>query len=177
MTRENVLIIEDDPGLADLAHEIGAEGAILLRGEDCAGRIAEMRAADVVGERAVVASVAEAQAANTQNTIEIGRAMFGSYVVVVQLAGLLLLIAMVGAIAIARKRVPIEETGPPPPPPPRPSDGTSEPPEPTGGSAAPPPGYPSGRAAGRGPECADRRRGERTVSQPEPGGFDRLRQQ
>jgi NADH-quinone oxidoreductase subunit J len=51
------------------------------------------------------------------NTMAVGRAMFGDYVVVVQLAGLLLLVAMVGAIAVSRKRVPAERVGPQPPPP------------------------------------------------------------
>lgn len=51
------------------------------------------------------------------NTLAVGRSMFGEYVVVVQLAGLLLLVAMVGAIAVSRKQVPVEEVGPPPLPP------------------------------------------------------------
>ena len=51
------------------------------------------------------------------NTIQVGRRMFGQYVVVIQLAGLLLLVAMVGAIAISRKRVPVEAGGPTPPEP------------------------------------------------------------
>jgi NADH-quinone oxidoreductase subunit J len=51
------------------------------------------------------------------NTLMVGQRMFGQYVVVVQLAGLLLLVALVGAIAVSRKQVPVEETGPPPPPP------------------------------------------------------------
>jgi NADH-quinone oxidoreductase subunit J len=49
------------------------------------------------------------------NTLEVGKRMFSQYTVVVELAGLLLLIAMVGAIAISRKRVPVEEGGAPPP--------------------------------------------------------------
>ncbi len=51
------------------------------------------------------------------NTLAIGRRLFGQYVVVIQLAGLLLLVAMVGAIAISRKRIPVEKGGPPPPTP------------------------------------------------------------
>jgi len=51
------------------------------------------------------------------NTLTVGRSMFSDYVVVVQLAGLLLLVAMVGAIAVSRKQVPAEETGPAPPAP------------------------------------------------------------
>ncbi|MCB9851253.1 MAG: NADH-quinone oxidoreductase subunit J [Phycisphaerales bacterium] len=51
------------------------------------------------------------------NTLSVGRTMFNQYVVVVQLAGLLLLVAMVGAIAVSRKRIPADEHGPPPPPP------------------------------------------------------------
>jgi hypothetical protein len=51
------------------------------------------------------------------NTIGVGRDLFGTHVVTVQVAGLLLLAAMVGAIAIARQRVPAEPVGPPPPQP------------------------------------------------------------
>jgi hypothetical protein len=43
--------------------------------------------------------------------------MFGKYVVAIELAGVLLLVAMVGAIAIAKKRIPVYESGPPAPPP------------------------------------------------------------
>lgn len=56
-------------------------------------------------------------AADAGNTLAVGRMMFGDYMVVVQLGGLLLLVAMVGAIAVSRKQVPIEEVGPPPAPP------------------------------------------------------------
>ncbi len=45
----------------------------------------------------------------TDNTLKVGRLMFGKYVVVVELAGLLLLVAMIGAIAVARKRVPLDD--------------------------------------------------------------------
>ncbi len=45
------------------------------------------------------------------HTRAIGKLMFGPYLIVVELSGLLLLIAMVGAIAISRKQVPIEDTG------------------------------------------------------------------
>ncbi len=47
------------------------------------------------------------------HTKAIGEIMFGPYLVVVELSGILLLIAMVGAIAISRKQVPIEDTGEP----------------------------------------------------------------
>ncbi|GJM26833.1 MAG: hypothetical protein DHS20C16_32480 [Phycisphaerae bacterium] len=45
------------------------------------------------------------------HTKAIGQLMFGPYLIVVELSGILLLIAMVGAIAISRKQVPIEDTG------------------------------------------------------------------
>jgi len=48
-----------------------------------------------------------------EHTRGIGALMFGPYVIVVELSGILLLIAMVGAIAISRKRVPIDDTGEP----------------------------------------------------------------
>lgn len=47
------------------------------------------------------------------HTRAIGSLMFGPYLIVVELSGILLLIAMVGAIAISRKQVPIEDTGEP----------------------------------------------------------------
>jgi NADH-quinone oxidoreductase subunit J len=50
------------------------------------------------------------------NTLALGRDLFGPFIVTVELSGVLLLVAMIGAIAIARKRVPLEEPGPPPPP-------------------------------------------------------------
>jgi NADH-quinone oxidoreductase subunit J len=53
------------------------------------------------------------------NTRLVGERLFCKYVVVVQVGGLLLLIAMVGAIAMARKPVPAEDGSPPPP---RPGD-------------------------------------------------------
>ena len=59
----------------------------------------------------------EPAAAQSGNTIEVGRRMFGPFVVTVELAGVLLLVAMVGAVAMVRKHVPVEEVGPPPPPP------------------------------------------------------------
>ncbi len=51
------------------------------------------------------------------DTLRLGEQLFGKFVVTVELAGVLLLVAMVGAIAIARKQVPVEHVGPPPPPP------------------------------------------------------------
>jgi len=47
-------------------------------------------------------------AAEDSNSLAIAGAVMTKYVVVLELAGLLLLIAMVGAIALSRKRVPVE---------------------------------------------------------------------
>lgn len=57
------------------------------------------------------------QVKQADNTVLVGRRLFGQFIVVVELAGILLLVAMVGAIAIARKSVPIQSFGPQPPPP------------------------------------------------------------
>jgi NADH-quinone oxidoreductase subunit J len=65
----------------------------------------------------IVATKGEPASVQEGNTRQMGERLFGEYMVVVQVAGLLLLIAMVGAIAMARKAVPPEEAGPPPPPP------------------------------------------------------------
>jgi len=55
--------------------------------------------------------------AAADNTSRIGRMMLTQYVVSLELAGVLMLIAMVGAIAVSRKRIPTEETQPPRRPP------------------------------------------------------------
>ena len=95
-----------------------------------AGRIADlpMPAAGVAGTEAVATAVLDAPPSDTGggarsslerpvgNTLAVGRRLFGPYVVGVELAGVLLLIAMVGAIALARKRTPVEDAGPPPAP-------------------------------------------------------------
>ncbi|MFQ5491421.1 MAG: NADH-quinone oxidoreductase subunit J [Phycisphaerae bacterium] len=48
-------------------------------------------------------------AIEVSNTRAVGRSMLSTYVITLEVAGLLLLVAMVGAIAIAKKRVPGEE--------------------------------------------------------------------
>lgn len=59
-----------------------------------------------------LASTKEAESTN-DHTRRIGHLMFGPYLVVVELSGILLLIAMVGAIAISRKQVPLEDSDEP----------------------------------------------------------------
>lgn len=51
------------------------------------------------------------------NTGEIGRMLMTRYVIVLEIAGVLLLISMVGAIALSRKTVPSERSAAPAPPP------------------------------------------------------------
>ena len=51
------------------------------------------------------------------NTFRVGFAMLSQYVVALELSGVLLLVAMVGAIALARKSVPRDVPMPTPPPP------------------------------------------------------------
>ncbi len=50
------------------------------------------------------------------NTAAIGAAMMTRYVVVLEVAGVLLLVAMVGAIGLSRKKVPVETSAAPPKP-------------------------------------------------------------
>ena len=45
------------------------------------------------------------------NTVAMGRLLLTNYVITLEVAGVLLLVALIGAIAIARKRVPAEELG------------------------------------------------------------------
>ncbi len=56
--------------------------------------------------------------ADLGNTTAIGQIIMTRYVVAFELAGLLLLVSMVGAIAMARKRLPVGEVAGTPPPPP-----------------------------------------------------------
>ena len=47
------------------------------------------------------------------NTIAMGRSLLGSYVIALEVAGVLLLVAMVGAIALVKKKIPREEPSEP----------------------------------------------------------------
>ncbi len=53
----------------------------------------------------------DAASAGGENTLELGRLLMIEYAVSVEVAGLLLLVAMIGAIAIARKRIPHADEG------------------------------------------------------------------
>jgi len=60
----------------------------------------------------LVADTTETDASTPQaigNTMAIGQAMLTNYVITLEVAGLLLLVAIIGAIAMARKRIPAEE--------------------------------------------------------------------
>jgi len=68
-------------------------------------------------QAAVVSSMWPGAAKEISNTTRVGEVMMSDYVVAFELAGVLLLIAMIGAIAVSRKRVPTEvlaEAEPPP---------------------------------------------------------------
>ncbi len=54
---------------------------------------------------------AVATAATEGNTLAVGRVLLTDFAVSVELAGVLLMVAMVGAIAIARRRIPQEDEG------------------------------------------------------------------
>ncbi len=58
-----------------------------------------------------------AVSAGEGNTVAVGESLMAEYVVVLQLAGLLLLIGMVGAVGLVRKRVPRDVPAEPSPPP------------------------------------------------------------
>lgn len=87
--------------------------AAVLAGFVLMGAIAG-RAGDLpVSKRPVAIPVADSASTwaaklADSNTLAIGAAVMTKYVVVLELAGLLLLIAMVGAIALSRKRVPVD---------------------------------------------------------------------
>ncbi|HEY3242814.1 MAG TPA: NADH-quinone oxidoreductase subunit J [Phycisphaerae bacterium] len=79
------------------------------------------RAADLPAARPAAAGAAPMAASatgqNPGNTLDVGTTMMTRYIIVFEVAGLLLLVAMIGAIALARKRVPADEYFPPPPEP------------------------------------------------------------
>ena len=59
---------------------------------------------------AVVASSADVVELPPGNTAAIGASILGPYIVPLEVAGVLLLVAMVGALAVARKKVPVDMT-------------------------------------------------------------------
>ena len=63
------------------------------------------------------ASVAVDNDVPADNTSQVGRTMLTQYVVSLEIAGVLLLVAMIGAIAVSKKRVPTDEAAPPRRPP------------------------------------------------------------
>ena len=77
-----------------------------------AGQIDEVPG--ISGERPAVTA---SEAASVGNTTEVGAVMMEEYLVAFELAGVLLLIAMIGAIAVSRKQVPPDETVSAAPPP------------------------------------------------------------
>ncbi len=60
----------------------------------------------IVGRRWPASVVVETDAGNT---LSVGRELLTTYAVAVELAGVLLLVAMIGALAIARKRLPADD--------------------------------------------------------------------
>ena len=77
-----------------------------------AGQVDVMRHPPTTVDQAVAAPTAP----QTANSLEIGEAVMTRYGVALQIAGILLLISMVGAIGLSRKRVPIEGFVPSRPP-------------------------------------------------------------
>ncbi len=78
------------------------------------------RSTHAVAQRDFTASGAQPDSlasADMGNTVMVGRVMLTRYVIALEIAGVLLLVAMIGAIAMARKRVPADEYVPPAPEP------------------------------------------------------------
>ena len=74
-------------------------------------------AARLVAEESTPADEAGDELLTGSNTAQVGFAMLSQYVVALEIAGVLLLVAMVGAIAMDRKRVPRDVPAAPVPPP------------------------------------------------------------
>lgn len=67
--------------------------------------------------RGTLVSVGPPATESPGNTQQVGQVMMTHYIVALELAGLLLLIAMIGAIAMSKKRVPVDQTEVPAAPP------------------------------------------------------------
>jgi NADH-quinone oxidoreductase subunit J len=59
---------------------------------------------------AAVASSAAVAELPPGNTVAIGASILGPYIVPLEVAGVLLLVAMIGALAVARKKIPVDMT-------------------------------------------------------------------
>jgi NADH-quinone oxidoreductase subunit J len=55
------------------------------------------------------ANLAAESSTELGNTVQVGLTLFGPYVVAIQLAGILLLVGLIGAVALVRKRMPEDE--------------------------------------------------------------------
>ncbi len=70
-----------------------------------------VRGAQAPGTRELFERSAGGAAAGGENTLKLGRLLMIEHAVSVEVAGVLLLVAMIGAIAIARKRIPHADEG------------------------------------------------------------------
>lgn len=80
------------------------EGGSITAPSDSAG--AMPGAADIGSVNTGAGPATAPGLAEAGNTVRVGRSLMGPYVVVVQLAGVLLLVALIGAMALVRRRVP-----------------------------------------------------------------------
>ncbi len=82
-----------------------------------AGQMATLPDEQAVIVAAAPAPTSDAPLAEPDNTMQVGSVMLTQYVVAFELAGVLLLVAMIGAIAMSQKRIPSEKLVEPTKPP------------------------------------------------------------
>ncbi len=90
-----------------------APGAARSDGPDGSAR-GVTTAGDATGSATAVGATDNAPGVERGNSFQIGAAIMTRYVVALEIAALLLLIAMVGAVILARKRIPVEGVVEPP---------------------------------------------------------------
>ena len=82
-------------------------GVIAVHGESQQGAVGATATKAPAGVQASGLSTSDSEsAADEGNTLSLARVLMTDFAVSVELAGVLLMVAMVGAIAIARKRIP-----------------------------------------------------------------------
>ncbi|MFH0983198.1 MAG: NADH-quinone oxidoreductase subunit J [Planctomycetota bacterium] len=94
---------------------VAGQAAHLPKRDASAG--AGQRAGPIAAATAMPAGDAGDTPLAGSNTAQVGLALFSQYVVALEIAGVLLLVALIGAIAMAQKRVPCDVPLPSPPPP------------------------------------------------------------
>ena len=101
-------------GFVTMAAIAGRVAHVPISGDDLRG---PRPAARLLAEESTAAEEVVDPLLAGSNTAQVGFALLSQYVVALEIAGVLLLVAMVGAIAMARKRVPRDVPATPGPPP------------------------------------------------------------